>query len=119
MKTYQLHFGSFIHHDNGILELIVDKDIEISEAMVNELFDLIKNIEPKIEMCLVNRKNSYSYSFKANLMLASSNLARYVAVLKHGRLPWPINGLFTPKFYRLGFFDNYEDATSWLLNKNS
>ena len=116
MKSFQLHFGTFIHHDNGVFETIVNSDVELSEEMVNDYFALIKSIEPKITLVLVNRKNKYSYSFKANIMLASSNLPMHVAILKHGRLPWPVNGLFTPTFYRLGFFDNYDEATLWLLS---
>lgn len=118
MKNYRLDFGTFIHHDNGVLEAIVDEDIELSEEMVNEFFNLIKSIDPKLKACLINRKNQYSYSFKANFMLASSNLVDYVAVLKYGRLPWPLRGIFTPKIYRLGFFDDYDEAMLWLLNKN-
>lgn len=117
MKSYRLNFGTFILHDNGVLEAIVDDNVEMTEEMVNEFFNLIKSIEPKLETCLINRKNKYSYSFKANLMLASSNLVNYVAVLKYGRLPWPIKDIFTPKIYRLGFFDDYDEAILWLLNK--
>jgi len=119
MQNYRLKFGSFIHHDNGIFETIIDEDVELSEQMVQEFFDLILSIEPKLELCLINRKNNYSYSFKANMMLASSNIANHVAVVKYGKLPWPISKLLTPKFYRIGFFDDYYEAMLWLLKKNN
>lgn len=118
MKHYRLDFGTFIHHENGIFEAIVDDGIELSEEMVKEFFELIKSIEPKIKLCLVNRKNRYSYSFKANFMLASSKLADYVAVVKNDRRIWPVNKLFTPKFYGIAFFDNYNEAIFWLLEKD-
>ena len=119
MIQYKLSFGVLFHHDNGVLETLIDNGIELTEEMVNEFFNVIRSIEPKVELCLVNRKNAYSYTFKANMMLASSDLVKYVAVLKHGRLPWPLKGIFSPKLYRLGFFDDYDEAMSWLLEKNN
>ena len=68
---------------------------------------------------LMINKGSVPFIFKANLMLATSNLVDCVAVVKYGKRPWPVNKLFTPKLYRLGFFDSYEEAISWLLAKGN
>ncbi|NOY66745.1 MAG: hypothetical protein GXP13_04965 [Gammaproteobacteria bacterium] len=116
MQEYKLKFARFIY-DDSILEIIIHADIEVTSSMVTEVFDLIKSIEPKISLILVNRINLYSYSFKANIMLATSKLADYVAVVKYGRLPWPLKGFLTPKFYRMAFFDERNTAIDWLNTK--
>lgn len=113
MREFDLHFSHFIY-DDDIFEIIVHEDIEITELMVRELFELIESIDPKPSLILVNRKNIYSYTFKANIMLATTRIADRIAVLKYGRLPWPLKGILTPRFYRLAFFDERETAINWL-----
>lgn len=114
MEEYRLDFASFIYHDNGVFELIVDEGTKIEEQHVNQLFELIKSIEPKPENFLVNRKNSYSISFKASIMLSRTKLAKNLAIIKYGKLPWPLKGFFSPKFYHMAFFDDRESALNWL-----
>lgn len=50
-------------------------------------------------------------------MLARSKIPKDVAVVKYGRLPWPLKGFFTPKLYHLAFFDNRDEAINWLRLK--
>ena len=117
MKKNKMNFVDFIHHDNGILEVIIHQDIEINESMALEFLNHIENIQPKVLKALVNRKNKYSYTFKATMMLAKTKIVQDVAVVKYGRLPWPLKGFFTPKFYHLAFFDDYNAGLNWLTLK--
>ena len=117
MKEYKMDFIDFIHHDNGILEAIAHKDIEINDAMASDFLNFIDNIQPKVSKVLVNRINNYSYTFKANLILANTKLSLDVAVVKYGRAPWPFKGVLFPKFYHLAFFDNRDEAINWLSVK--
>ena len=118
MKKYNLYFCDFIYHDDDIMEVIVHNNVEINESMAQEYFDFLKTIEPKPSKFLVNRINKYSYTFKANLKLATSKIPEDVAVVKYGRLPWPIKGFFTPKLYHLAFFDERDEAINWLRLKS-
>ena len=102
-KEYRLAFGSFIFYDNGILETILDDGIEVSGEMADEYLDLMRSIGPRLIGCLANRKNSYSFSFKASLKLAAADTVKFVAVVKYGGLPWPLKGSLSPKFYRMRF----------------
>ncbi|MDH5517463.1 MAG: hypothetical protein OEY36_06550 [Gammaproteobacteria bacterium] len=117
MKEYHLDFVDFQHHESGVLEVIVHQGVEITSEQAHQFLDTIAAIEPKVRGVLVNRKNPYSYTFKANVVLAASNTVEHVAVVKYSRLPWPLNGIMFPKFYRLAFFDNYDEAYDWLLAK--
>ena len=117
MKQYSLDFCDFVHHDNGILEIIVHEGVEITGEMAREFLDAISNMQPKVVAALVNRKNDYSYTFTANIILAKTNLVKYLAVVKYGKLKWPLNGAFSPKIYRIAFFNNIPEATEWLLLK--
>jgi hypothetical protein len=67
---------------------------------------------------LVNRINKYSYSFKASKMLAAATGVDNIAIVKYGRLPWPLKDLFTPKFYHMAFFDDRDKAIDWLQTKS-
>ena len=118
MNSYNLDFCDFIHHDNGILELVVHEGMEVSGVMAQQTLDRIASIKPKVVLVLVNRKNKYSLSFKANLLFAASKLVEYLAVVNYGKKKWPMKGAFYPKFYRLAFFDNVPEATEWLLLKH-
>jgi len=117
MKEYRLDFGRFIHHANGVLEAIIDEGYEITESMIREYFDLVKQIEPKVTACLINRKNNYSYSFEANVMLSSADIVDYVAVINYGKLPWPMKGMLMPENYELEFFNDYDAGMNWLEAK--
>ncbi|MDH5633291.1 MAG: hypothetical protein OEZ10_09920 [Gammaproteobacteria bacterium] len=117
MKEYRTDFCSFFRHDNGILEIVVDEGIEVDDKKTQQFLDTIAAIEPKVELALVNRINKYSYTFKANMMLASARVVPYVAVVNYKRPPWPLSGVFFPKFYNLAFFGKYQEAEQWLLGK--
>lgn len=117
MKKLQIDFCDFIYHDDGILEVIVKPDIEIDSVMAKEYLNFLESIEPTPSQFLVNRINKYSYTFKASLLLASAKVPQNVAVVKYGRLPWPLKGLFTPTLYRLAFFDERDAAINWLKSK--
>ncbi len=117
MKEYHISIGTFLHHDNGVLEIIIDAGVDVTPEMTTEFFTAVRAIEPRVRACLVNRKNTYSYTFKANMMLASAKVVDFVAVVKYKKRPWPLSGLFSPKFYSMGFFDEYDEAMQWLLDK--
>ena len=119
MQEHRLDFGSFIVHDNGILETVVDEGVELNEDNVKAFFNLIEELKPQPRLCMVNRMHQYSYTFKANMLLASSKLMDKVAVVKYGRVPWPLKGLFNPKIYRIAFFDDRNNAIAWLFGDSN
>ena len=116
MRSSSLSFCDIEYH-NDIVEIIAHEGIEVNEAMAKEFLSFINNLEPKATKILVNRINKYSYSFKANLLFARSKVSADIAIVKYGKLPWPISGVFTPKFYHLAFFDQRLEAIDWLNSK--
>lgn len=114
MEEHRLDFGTFILHDNGILETVIDDGVELNEEKIKLFFSLIEELRPQPKLCLVNRKHKYSYTFKANMLLATSKLVDKVAIVKYGRMPWPLKGLFNPNLYSLAFFDDRDSAIAWL-----
>jgi len=117
LQEYSLEFCDFIYHDNGILEVIVKEGVEITAESAHQFLHAIEQMQPKVTAALVNRKHPYSYTFQANLILAGSKVVEDVAVVKYTKMSWPLKGVFFPKFYHLAFFDNYEEASEWLLAK--
>ena len=117
MKEYSLDFCNIIHHDNGILEVVVNDGVEVTAEMARQFVGKAVDIKPEVTAILVNRKYDYSYTFKANIILASSKNIECLAVVKYKKMGWPLKSFFFPKFYKLAFFDNTEEATEWLLKK--
>mgnify|MGYP000339053195 CR=1 FL=1 len=62
-------------------EVIVDEGIEINEALVNEFHDfLLQKLAAPFSL-LINRKNSYSYTFKAQMAIGKLDEIKAMAVV--------------------------------------
>ena len=64
MKEYALDFCNLIHHDNGILEIIVDEGVEITGDMAHQFLDriaAIKEIENRYGRTLAKLVDEYNY----------------------------------------------------------
>jgi len=81
MKNYELSFGTIILISSSFAEVIVDEGIEMNEVMVDEYHDfLLNNLSPPF-LLLVNKKNSYSYTFGAQMSIANLKEIKAMAVL--------------------------------------
>ncbi len=99
----RLSFGCTINHlDNNIAEVIVDKGIELSIEMVEELDNYLDTHYSTQFALLVNKANRYSYSYEAQLCLASLDKQKAIAVLYHELNEDPI----PPQFDKRRKMDN-------------
>ncbi|TYA66022.1 hypothetical protein [Seonamhaeicola marinus] len=81
MKSYKLTFGSIIKLENNLAEVIVDEGIEMDENSVQEFHDfLLQNLTVPFSL-LINRKNSYSYTFKAQRLIGKLEEIKAIAVV--------------------------------------
>ena len=79
-----LSFGCTIKHlESNIAEVIVDSGVELSIEMVEELDNYLKSFYPHDFALLVNKKNKYTYTYEAQLCLASLEHQRALAILYH------------------------------------
>lgn len=114
MQEHQITLGKLIEHGDGLVELIADEGINVSAEMVQELFDLFRQIAPTPQFVMANRKNSYSISFRAQKLLSSYPEAKAVAVLTHSRLGMMFARFIPRTRYTLKVFMDRDAAMYWL-----
>ena len=84
--SYRLSFAEVTLLKDHLAEVVVDENVEITLSMVNEYHDfLINNLRPPFGL-LINKVNSYSYTFEAQSELASLDDIKAMAVITHGRM---------------------------------
>ena len=114
MKEYKLDYATFYNHENGIVEAIVNPDIEISGQNLLDMFSLFESMQPAVEYMISNRKNKYSFSFEAMTKFNQNKTIKAVAVVCYNRTSgFSIEKLW-PKFTKLAFFDSMDDAYTWI-----
>ena len=71
MKSYKLSFGTISILRNNLAEVIVNEGVEMDEVMVDEYHDfLLTNLDAPFSL-LINKKNSYTYTFEAQKSIVS------------------------------------------------
>lgn len=124
MQVHQLSFAQVQLLENDMVETIVNRDVEISRAMLEEWAGFLREHAPPAPLMLITKKHPYSYSFAAQLKVGELDFVRAVAVVNASRLsniasqsvlavlpfgpPWPVQ-----------FFSERENAIAWLAKFRS
>lgn len=119
LGTCRLTVLDLIHYSNGIVELIADEGVTISGENAREMFDMISSLEPKVQAALVNRKNSYSFSFEAQRELGNYRDITAVAIMTHSRIAYLAAKFAHAKYYKLRVFMDRDKALQWLSKQIS
>ena len=84
MKTHQLSFAKIIIIKDNLAEVIVDDGVLIDLKKVREYHEfLLTHLRAPFSL-LVNKKHSYTYTFKAQIEIASLNQIKAMAVVVEG-----------------------------------
>ena len=84
MKTHQLSFAKIIIIKDNLAEVIVDDGVLIDLKKVGEYHEfLLRHLRAPFSL-LVNKKHSYTYTFKAQIEIASLNQISAMAVVVEG-----------------------------------
>jgi hypothetical protein len=78
---HRLSFAKIHFVSNNIAEVMVDNDIEITIEMIEELDDYLSSYEYQHLGILINRINSYSYSFEAKFCVYSHHKMKAIALV--------------------------------------
>tara|TARA_R110002049_G_scaffold147389_1_gene310255 strand:- start:1791 stop:2192 length:402 start_codon:yes stop_codon:yes gene_type:complete len=118
MKSYKLSFGTISIIKSNLAEVIVDEGVEMNEIMVDEYHDfLLNNLSPPI-LLLVNKKNSYSYTFGAQTSIVDLKEIKSMAVLigTNGGLmsTETLIDINKDKEWNIKLFQNRDQALAWL-----
>ncbi|WP_435627601.1 hypothetical protein [Candidatus Ferrigenium straubiae] len=118
MELHELRFGKIILLSSSIAEVIIDDGVEMDEAMVNEYHEfLIAHLQAPFNL-LINKINSYSYDFVAQMNLATIGQIKAMAVVAYNRITERSTEslIATPRKaeWNIKIFSNREAAMQWL-----
>ena len=81
MKSYRLSFATISIIKNNLAEVIIDEGVIMNEVMVDIYHDfLLTNLKAPF-LLLVNKKNSYSYTFEAQKIIANLKEITHMAIV--------------------------------------
>ncbi|MCH4551473.1 MULTISPECIES: hypothetical protein [Aestuariibaculum] len=81
MKGYRLSFGEIIIHNNSLAEVIVDEGEIMCELKVDEYHDFLLSSLVAPFKLLINKINSYSYTFEAQKIVGNLKEIAAMAVV--------------------------------------
>ena len=76
---HRLSFGFYNILANNVIEVTADEGIELSLEMVEESYQFINEYVTGDFVLLINRINNYTYSYEAQLSLASHENLKAIA----------------------------------------
>jgi len=81
MKVYTLSFCSISLINSNLAEVIVDEGIVFDELMVDQYHDfLLNNLDAPFSL-LINKRNSYTYTFEAQKIISNLNEVKAIAIV--------------------------------------
>lgn len=118
MELHELPFVKIIKLSDDIAEVIVNEGVEYNLDMVDEYHDWVeKNMANPCYM-LVNKLNSYSYTFEVQQKLGTLEQIRaiaFVAYTRTGKLSLEaLSRVPKTAHWNSKIFDNRNDALQWL-----
>ncbi len=81
MKSYNLSFGRIIILEDDLAEVIIDEGVIMDELMVDVYHDFLLSYLKAPFSLLINKKNSYSYTFEAQKVIANLKEIYAMAVI--------------------------------------
>ena len=81
MCSHKLSFGTINILKNNLAEVIVDEGVVMDEVMIDEYHDFLLNTLDVPFALLVNKKNSYTYTFTAQKNIVHLNEIKAIAVI--------------------------------------
>ena len=121
MKTYKLSFGEITLLQEDIAEVIVNDRVEFNLEMVAEYHEFLINKMKCPFSLLINKLNSYTYTFEAQQHLATLTDINAMAVVSYSNItelttksliqvPREIN-------WKIKIFNEREVALQWLQDQ--
>ncbi|GEM_PF-1163487 len=123
----QVSFGRIIDLGEGLYEIITWPNIEITAGHIEEIMDFLStHSSVKQPGILINRKNSYYYSFSAMQKFGTLNWIKAIAVLAENRKSYIRSKTvvesftsITPQEDKLRIFRKRDEALKWLRERTN
>lgn len=120
MDLHELPFAKIIILRDDIAEVMINEGVEMNAGMVEQYHTfLLSHLRHPFSL-LVNKVNSYTYDFDAQLNLATLNEINVMAVVAYKRVTRLSTEMLASAIPRdvdwnLNIFSNRDDAMDWLI----
>jgi len=119
MNLYELSFAKIIVLQDDIAEVIINDAVVMNTAMVEQYHEFLRSILTSPFSLLINKINSYTYDFDAQIELATIAEINAMAVVAYSRITELTTETLASyprsKKWNLQIFMNRDDALAWLL----
>ena len=121
MDLHELPYAKIIILQDDIAEVIIDDEVIMDLAMVEHYHDfLLSHLSPPFSL-LINKVNSYTYDFNAQLKLATLVEINAMAVVAYNRITEisteSLASYPRTEKWNLKIFSNRNDALAWLFSE--
>ena len=121
MDLHELPYAKIIILRHDIAEVIIDDEVVMDEAMVEHYHNfLLSHLSPPFSL-LINKVNSYTYNFSAQLKLATLVEINAMAVVAYNRITVMTTESLASyprtEKWNLKIFSNRNDALLWLFSE--
>lgn len=118
MKVYRLSFGYINIIEPNLAEVIIDDEVEMDEKMIDEYHEFLLAYLKSPFSLLINKQNSYTYTFEAQRMIANLNEIQAMAVITKTIITEMTTEVLInmnrDKEWNIKIFQKREEALNWL-----
>ncbi len=119
MDLYELPYAKIIILHNNIAEVMINDEVKMDLEMVEHYHEfLLSHLRSPFSL-LINKINSYTYDFDAQLKLATLKEINAMAVVAYNRITRitteSLASYPRSEKWNLKVFSNRDDALDWLL----
>ncbi|MCA9942825.1 MAG: hypothetical protein H6656_16945 [Ardenticatenaceae bacterium] len=118
VKKYTLSFGQIIKLQDNLVEVIVEPEIEFNMDMVAEYHAwLLENLNAPFAI-LINKVNSYTYTFQAQMNIANLPEIKAMAVVSYSKASEESTSVLIEmprkSKWNIHIFEDRDIALNWL-----
>ena len=119
MDLHELPYAKIIILQDNIAEVMINDEVKMDLEMVEHYHEfLLSHLRPPFSL-LINKINSYSYDFDAQLKLATLKEINAMAVVAYNRITRITTEALAlyprSEKWNLKVFSNRDEALNWLL----
>ena len=119
MDLHELPYAKIIILQDNIAEVMINDEVKMDLEMVEQYHEfLLSHLRPPFSL-LINKINSYSYDFDAQLKLATLKEINAMAVVAYNRITRITTEALASyprsEKWNLKVFSNRDEALNWLL----
>jgi len=123
MSLHKLRFAKIIILQENIAEVIINEAVEIDNEMVSEYHDfLLQNLSAPF-LLLINKINSYTYTFDAQIKIASLPEIKAMAAVTYNKATEVatrnLASLPRDNTWNIQIFPDRDTALDWLTSLQS